>query len=281
MTAEQDPRAAFGRVAPAAHRVETAPSPKMPDPVLTLIRDDGALRATRLPGEGHRLVVVFNSIAGARERAQPDEFRRLLAASPENRPIFLTDQSKGWFAGGAMMEDVRAVVEAEAARPGVVEIVAIGSSMGGFAALALAGLLPLQAALALAPRYSPDDRVVPDRRLVAHRAARGPFTPQTVETGLAASPFSVVLHGLSGRDRQHASRFPVLASLHHYLVPDVAHAVAASLSAADLLGDTIEAAFARNKDALDRTMRRLGAFSRLRPPLPEGLGDLNGIQVAP
>ncbi|MEL6232918.1 MAG: hypothetical protein AAFR46_00785 [Pseudomonadota bacterium] len=235
-------------------------------PRAELIQESGGLRATRLPGLGTRLVVVFNSIGGtALRQAAPGEFSRLLASDPANRLIFLSDLTQGWFASGSMMRAVTDLVGAEAERTGASEIVSLGSSMGGFAALALAEFLPVRAALAFSPRYSPDDAIVPDARLVDHRAACAPFTPQTVEAGLAAAPFSVVIHGLRGKDRRHVERFPAQPGMRHYLIPGVAHAVAAFLYKHRTLGGVLSAALAQRGADLDAIMLRAGAFSRVTP----------------
>ncbi|MEM9199513.1 MAG: hypothetical protein AAGD12_16875, partial [Pseudomonadota bacterium] len=230
----------------AARGADAAPdAARRPAPMMELIQEEGGLRATRVAGQGTRLVAVFNSIGGtALRQAAPGEFSRLLASDPANRLIFLSDLTRGWFASGAMMRAVIALVEAEAKRAEATEIVSLGSSMGGFAALALAEFLPVRAALAFSPRYSPDDAVVPDARLVEHRAACAPFVPQTVASGLAAAPFSVVIHGLRGKDRRHVERFPAMPGLRHYLIPGVAHAVAAHLQKNGMLGAVLSAALA-------------------------------------
>ncbi|RMF36897.1 MAG: alpha/beta hydrolase [Alphaproteobacteria bacterium] len=224
---------------------------------------DDRLSVHRLRTGGDRLVAVFKpvhgEISGPKTRGA---FIKALTADPRNSLIVFGDPQNSWFAKAPLPDRIAGHVRAEAAAIGATEIVSFGSSMGGYGAIMLAAHMPLDGVVAFSPRYSPDDAVLPDPRRVEMRAPHAPFDVPTVEPGLAASPFTLVIHGLNEFDTPHVERFPSLPGMHHYLIRNAPHNIARRLMRKGVLEDLIAAALKRDISDVDALLETARARRR-------------------
>lgn len=206
-------------------------------------------------------VVVFAAAAPNARTATVFEFISLL--SRLDRPVYwIAEPGQSWFAAPGLVDRVVDLITTEMAHWGVAEVDTLGNSMGGYGAIAFAERLPVRTAVALGPRYSPDDRIVPDARLkqkLRRHLDRFPFP--TVVPGLAAAGHAVVLHGDGGPDRPHVLRLVMPAHAEHWVVPRCGHFVGKCLRERNVLFPVIAGALSQDWP----TMRTALKSARARP----------------
>lgn len=103
-------------------------------------------------GDGRHQVVTFDSYHEPRGFDRPG-FGESFFRSERITAIHVMSHGNDWFQYSEIGDVIAIVREACS---GVERLLAYGSSMGGYAALRLGGLIGAQAALALSPQYSLD-----------------------------------------------------------------------------------------------------------------------------
>lgn len=121
---------------------------------LRVLVDDDALRVTQRQGNSGRHVVSFTGVGlghGGLSVVQREEFGRSLNGAGDVTTTFVIDKQRSWMNG---IRDRTLGILCEALRDAQ-ETVTLGNSMGGFAALYFAGLLPAcHRAIAFSPQFS-------------------------------------------------------------------------------------------------------------------------------
>lgn len=120
-------------------------------------RSDGAARPTFLikPGNGDTAIVAFS---GLRSRRGEFNLERALDENMSNFPrLFIRDPNSHWYnseiAGlGQTIDQIADKIKQETDRLGAARIVAIGPSMGGYAAILFGCVLGAERAIAIAPQ---------------------------------------------------------------------------------------------------------------------------------
>lgn len=176
----------------------------------------GLLQILALPGAGETLVLSFASIGHDPARPPSPEFVRTATAG--GRPaLFVQDAARSWGHAAGFVEVVAGAIAKMRERQPIRRVVAIGQSMGGFAALVAAASLQFDAVLAIGPQsdIGPDeprwrDWTVRISPLIHHSAP------------IPATGHIILLHGLRD-DRAQALGFGARAGLDHILFPDQTH----------------------------------------------------------
>lgn len=252
-----------GAQAPAA-----AQPPGRPPVEIELVRDDARMRLWRHRGKSDRLVVCFSGVG--RDRRQPPrlEFARIAAQSGRDHVLYFADPQRSWLNAPGLIEDIAALVEAEAARLGVAHVVAMGHSLGGFSALVLGGFTKVDVALALSPQLSIDPALVPDEpRWMMFRKHI-----ETIRIRQAADHMQeTTLHYvIFGRDRREAPQRALLRpapNVQSFELPRVRHDSVMRLYQAGILEDVVRLAFARRTRKLRQVLQAQMRGVHLNTPL--------------
>lgn len=140
---------------------------------LRVLVDDDDLRVTQRLGAPERYVVSFTGVGlglGGLSVVQREEFGRLLNGAGNFATTFVTDKRRSWLNG---IRDRTLDILREVLRDAR-ETVTLGNSMGGFAALYFAGLLPAcHRAVAFSPQFFVHPAYMPagETRWAEYRAA--------------------------------------------------------------------------------------------------------------
>lgn len=221
------------------------------------------VRAWRLARPGRRLIVSLSPVAGQDRQAGP-HMVRFLHGLGDDPLLFLADETESFLNTPSVAETMVALIESEAARLGVDEIVATGNSLGAFAALQLARLTRIDRVFAMAPRFSIDPEIVPVER--PHFAARGVARPLRFPdlSGLPPAGCAVVilLGGAHPREIAHARLFASGPNQQLIVLPEANHFVMRYLNGLGLVRAVLAAALAGNEIAMMKQLEKLGACSR-------------------
>lgn len=234
-------------------------------------------------GPAGDLVISFSSVGHDAGRAPSPEFVATATGrgtAHPRRALFVMDESRSWASDPAFAPTLQTALTRVAALAPVGRIATIGLSMGAFAALAAMQFLPVSAALAFGPQWSP---LLPGEnrwadwtsRLSALAPAQG-ASPQGPGVGgaLAKAPplvaslpgpgqgWACLFHGLVD-DRDQALAFPLKSGTDHLLFPDQSHAsLVPHLKSRGLLAGLMEAALAGDRRRLIRLATSAGGERR-------------------
>lgn len=227
--------------------------------------DRPPLRVDSLSGPSDRLVVAFSSVGHDPDRAPGPEF--VASATAQGRPaLFVSDASRSWANAPDFADALRAGLAALPAPPR--QMLAIGQSMGAFAALAAATVLDFDAVLAFGPQFSVDPRIMPQETRWA-RWTQAIATFRHPQAPVPPGPRITLLHGLID-DAAQALAFPQAKGLDHVLFPDLSHSgLVSHLKARGALAGLIDAAFDADRRRLLRICASAGG--RLRHRLDDQL----------
>lgn len=227
------------------------------------------VKVTHLTGRRPHLVVSFTGIGKPETQAQKEEFVTLGHRGGRNHVLFVADTARGWYNDPATHDEIIRTVHAYQKANRIERTSVFGNSMGGYGALIFAASLGAQSCLALSAQYSADPRQVPEEtRWSDYRNRITEFTRPPLADCLSPDCTYFVLHGAAGKERPHWSRFPRRGNLHHYVVPDVGHAVGRKLKAHKLLEPVARCALVSRSAAFRRALAPLDA----RPVHAAGVG---------
>lgn len=221
-----------------------------------------------LDGDGTDLVIAFASVGHDPTRAPSPEFVATATgrgtASAGRRALFVMDESRSWANDPGFAPALIAALGGVTARAPVARILTLGLSMGGFAALAAAQVLPVDAVLAFSPQWS----VAPGEVSGETRWARW--------TGNLPEPLRYRVAPLSGRariclfhgardDLPQALSFPERPGLDQVIFPDLGHAdLVPHLKARGGLQGLVEAGLQGDRRRLLRICAAAGGVQRRR-----------------
>jgi pimeloyl-ACP methyl ester carboxylesterase len=215
------------------------------------------IHAHVLPGSGRRLVVALAGVGTQRSLPPPPEFPGTATMRGENHVMFLADDSRSWMnAPGAADTIVRLIEEYRAAH-GIDEVVALGNSMGGFAALRLAELTEIRTAIAFAPQFSMQRELVPEEHRWQYHAGRiGHW--RFADVGRLDTPGTryFILHGDAPEEAWHWLRFPWRPQVNHFILGGQGHNVARLLQKRRLLAQVVELSMLHKPRMVRRLLQR-------------------------
>lgn len=211
-----------------------------------------------IAGGSQDLVIAFASVGHDPTRPPSPEFVR--AATARDRPaLFVMDEARSWATAEGFDAALRGALTTLQARQKITRILAIGSSMGAFAALRAAQTLPVTAVLAISPQYHP----------AASWETRWPDwtqrLPETLTAPLPQGPYLCLMHGMQD-DAAQATLFPPQKGCDRILFADQSHAtLAAHLKARGLVEGLIDATLEKDRRRLLRILQGAGGQKRQLP----------------
>lgn len=238
-------------------------------------------------GPAGDLVISFCSVGHDAGRAPSPEFVATATGrgtAHSRRALFVMDESRSWATDPAFAPVLQAALDRTAAMAPVGRIATIGLSMGAFAALAAMQVLPVTAALAFGPQWSP---LMPGESRWADWTARlsalpPAMAPSPPPCGLgpgvggaagkaprllaplpnASQGWACLFHGLVD-DQAQAMAFPLQKGTDHFLFPAQSHSsLVPHLKSRGLLAGLMEAALAGNRRRLIRLATSAGGMRR-------------------
>ena len=223
-------------------------------PRLERLAEAGPYRVDHIAGSG-TLVIAFASVGHDASRMPSPEFVRS-ATVGGRAAVFVMDESRSWATASGFADVLRAAVGAVAARQGISRTLAIGTSMGGFAALRAGEVLPLDAIIAISPQFRPKGDA---------RWRQWTDTLIDVTAPLAKGPQITLLHGMLD-DSEQAQAFPQRKGVDHLLFSDQTHSsLAPHLKAQGVMAGLIDAALAGDRRRLLRLLSSTGGQRRQLP----------------
>lgn len=210
---------------------------------------------------GGPLVVTFEPAGAPRER--PDGSRPGWGATYLYRKgvshLAIKPKVVDWYRRGGLIEAITEMRERDEFAP-FSRIITYGASMGGYGALAFAGVLGADAVIALNPQSTLNRKLVPweNRYGAATREDwQGPLMDAALECGAARDVY-VVVDRWFDIDRKHIDRLP-RHNLHVLNVPFVQHRMPAHLVAMKAANMLVEGVIT---DSFDATQFRRAVRAR-------------------
>ena len=208
----------------------------------TVFRDP-ELTLRWLPGSTPRLVVVFTGMKRGFGGAAMDEFAASASCRGENGVLFVTDRRVTWFSAPGLwkrtVDLIRTVRDSEGAR----EVVSLGNSMGGYAAMLLARDMRLRRVIAFSPQVTMDRDILADDRWPDVKARWGRLPVRDLSQTVAASGarYYVVAGRDCAEDMAHVHLLPEGDRMNRFLLPTSRHNPAGALKEAGLLHRVVAA----------------------------------------
>ena len=223
----------------------------------TILRDD-ALALRWMPGDTGRLVVVFAGMKRGVGGEHPAEFVGS-AGMAGDAALFVTDRRSTWYAAPGLWRRILTHVRHVRMTERIGEVLALGSSMGGWGAMLLARDMPVRRVLAFSPQVSMDRAELDDPRWPAI-GSFGAAPPATSLAGAlrADTHYTVVASEGCLWDRRQASLLRKRANVRRLHLPGQAHNTAARLKAAGILAPFVTAVLSgavAEASALIRTLK--------------------------
>jgi len=219
-----------------------------------------------LPGRSARLVVALAGVGSARGGVPPIEFLGTASDWGENHALFVSDPARSWLNGPGVASAMVALIEEYRARHGIEELVLLGNSMGGFSALVLADLMPVDTVIAFSPQFSMHRDLVPEEtRWQFHAERIGQWPHRDVGSLAQAGTRYYIFHGGAPCEARHWRRFPAHAGLNHLILHGQGHNVAPVMRKRRVLDQVVRLAMENRPWVLYRRLRR-STFGRRFPP---------------
>ncbi len=216
--------------------------PMARDLTITQVLADPDLHLWEHRAESRDAVLVLSGVGTDPEVSPGHEFARSASGNGTRNVLFVADPNRTWLNGPGLIEKIVDRFEDFVARCGSPRTVALGHSMGGFAALVLSGFTRLDTVLALAPQYSIHPGVVPDEhRWMEHRAKLTEFRIRDVAAHLDGVTDYVIVHGRHPREAVQRDKFPVAPNIRHFVLPRTHHDVPQKLKMAGVLAPFMKA----------------------------------------
>lgn len=243
------------------------------------VHDDGTLRISAVPGDSQRLVVALSGVGTRRHEMPPPELLGSAIGQDRNHVLLVSDKSRSWMNGPGIAERIVATIEAYKSNFPIEEVVTMGNSMGGFAAIVLAGLTEVDVAIAFAPQYSVSpDHLPGERRWAFFTRQIQTFHFPAIDAYPEGETAFYVFHGDDELERMHATRFPHDMRAHHFIFPGRDHNFAVELRKTGDLGKLVQAAM-NNRPRRVRMIVEANAGMR-RAADPEALRQVQRNEAA-
>lgn len=231
---------------------------------IPLLRQDRRLWAWWHRGQSRRLVVVFSSVGHAPDTPPVLEFAKSATAGGRDSALFLADPQRSWLNAPHLVDEMAEAIEAAREETGAEETVALGYSLGGFAALVLSGFTRFGATLAFSPQISIDPALVPDEgRWRRYRQRIPALRIRSAADHMSPDTRHCIIMGASRLEKPQLRLIPQTANVDLHLLPRTHHDTATRIKKAGLLPQVMDLAFAGQRDALSALLaERLNARSK-------------------
>lgn len=233
---------------------------------IALMLDEPDLQVWSHIGRSDRLVLCFSGI-GRRQGESPGyEFAATATAGGRDHVLFIADPARSWLNAPGLIEEIVELASEHAGRIGAREIVTLGHSMGGFAALAMPAWLPVRVAVGMSPQFSVHPEAAgQDPRWMEYRARIEAFRLRTLAPLLNDETGYFVFHGEHPREAVQREPFPRKPNLHHYYFRKVVHEVPQVLREKRVLSAVVQEAFANRPRRVRMAMAEGGVAAYRRP----------------
>ncbi|MCV6592910.1 MAG: hypothetical protein OIF48_08170 [Silicimonas sp.] len=205
----------------------------------------GPLVVDAMAGRGTSLVVSLAGVARGRVKVPPPEFIGTAFNKGENHVLLISDPTRSWMNAPGLAEAMMEVITSYRDRHGISDVTALGNSMGGFAAIRLAELMPLRTVIAFAPQFSADPALVPEEeRWIFYRRRIKAWPHRDVGALNQPETQYYVFHGDDPKEAVHWRRFPTPPGLNHFILAGEGHNVAPLLRRRRVLSPLVRSAMA-------------------------------------
>lgn len=220
---------------------------------------DKRFRLAYYQGQSDRLVLSCSGVGTKRGQMPPFEFMNAASGNGAHSVLFVSDATRSWLSTPGLQTEIVEQMETLIGRLQPKTLIAMGNSMGGFMALNLSRVLPIDATIAFTPQFSVDKTIVPEEtRWRFFRDKIENFAVPKVENLPQNSGRHYVFHGGEKSEYIHWSRFPKQENLRHYIFPAYDHNVAKTLKEQDLLEPIIEACVSNQPRQVRELTKRAG-----------------------
>lgn len=232
-------------------RERAGASPAAPRLDIPLLRKDRRLWVWWHRGQSRRLVVVFSSVGNGPDTPPPLEFARSATADGRDNALFIADPQRSWLNAPRVVEEIVEAIDAARDEVQAEETVAMGYSMGGFAALVISGFTPISATLAFSPQMSIDPALVPDEgRWKKYRDRIPAVAIHQATDHMAPATQHTIIMGASRLEKPQIRLLPQAANTDIHFLRRTGHDTATRIKQAGLLPQVLSHAFARRRAEL-------------------------------
>ncbi|MCG6904505.1 MAG: hypothetical protein LJE68_17685 [Rhodobacter sp.] len=194
-----------------------------------------------LIGSSNRLVLSLAGVGPRRSGTPPIEFIGSASNDGENHVLFISDPSRCWMSQPGVVGGIVKLVQNYRDQHGITEITALGNSMGGFAALRLPELMPIETVISFSPQFSVHPDLVPEeQRWKFHTSKITNWHFRDVGPLETSGTEYFIFHGDAESEAFHWLRFPWHTRLNHFIFRGMNHELASRMQKRRLLRQVIK-----------------------------------------
>lgn len=227
------------------------------------VLDDPDLLIRWMPGSSNHLVLAFTGALQSLNGIPDVEFAGSSSEQARNHVLFVSDLRNSWYSLTGMVARIVALVTDFAGRHDITSINTVGTSMGGYGAILIAGHLPVQNVAAFAPQVSMNGSFIRDQRWRRRRDGLGPEVVDSVApvVSRSTSRFFLTFGRNAANDLAQAALLPRADNLQVHYIDNCGHGVAQFLKSRGILSAVIAAKFAGDAVALQQIYDRFAVFN--------------------
>lgn len=216
---------------------------------------DDDLRITRLGDTSAAGVFIcFTGVKQALGGIGSEEFVGSTAV-PGHSAIFVHDLQRSWYNRFSREKLIEILLPAVAGK----RVTTIGNSMGGFGAILISSIIPVQTVIAFAPQFSVHPEIVPyEKRWREFTSEISHFRYASLAEAFANGANIYTING--DADEMHWLQFPQRSNCEHVLLDESGHEPAQVIKSAGILSSLIRECM-RGGSAL-QTIRDAGLSAR-------------------
>lgn len=228
---------------------------------------DDDLCVWRINGTSSRLLISMSSIGDTDDDKPVPQFMSI-AQGTSDTVLFIADPRRSWLSRPGIIDEIKAVIETEAARLSAMQIVIFGGSMGGFAALAMPAFTTIQVAIAFSPQFSVDAAVVPEEnRWMDLREKISSFPISNVADHMNDTTRYYLFYGRHQSEVHQRRLVRTMPNLQFYVMPNTQHNSALRMKKAKVLLPVLKACMKGQHKELNKIMTNsFGALRRVHKP---------------
>lgn len=214
-------------------------------------------------GTSNRLVVSFSGIDGKTVAVPGPVFARSASDHGKHHVLFISDPKRTWLNGEGLVARIADLIDEARKACGATETGAVGTSMGAFAALYMAGVTEIDTVLALSPQFSIHPEVVgEDKRWWYFRKYISEHRVRTAMDRISETTTYHIVHGGDVSEAAQRDPFPHGENIHHWILPGRKHLFPERLKEMGLLHDGIVAGLNNDAAALQAAWAQMGIQKR-------------------
>lgn len=230
------------------------------------ILEDDDLLVWYHAGTNDRLVVSFSGIGEDASIPAPIEFARLATQDGENHALFISDPNRTWLNGDGLIEKITAVIDEVRDAYGASETQAIGHSMGGFSAIAMAHFTQIDRAIAFAPQFSVHPKFAGhENRWREWKDKIANFRINDCCENLSDDTQVFIFHGGIAKEELQREAFPNRANIFMYVLRECGHDVPQRMRKFGVLNHIMKNAMLGRPRLVMLDIKKLNGYHRKGP----------------